>query len=140
MSRILVFVALLLATGAVLADDVPEGARAPAATEAKAPSATRTTEVQAPTEAGATEAKAKTEDGAKFIDGMSVLGNREAPKSLVIVPWKSSEIGDTLGISTMLDDSRQPIDREVFMRALRYYEIQHGGRGGAADVDEKAVD
>jgi hypothetical protein len=56
--------------------------------------------------------------------GMSVLGNQEAPTSLVIVPWKSSEVGRATGISPMLDDSRQPVDREVFMRELRYYEIR----------------
>jgi hypothetical protein len=56
--------------------------------------------------------------------GMSILGNQEAPKSLVIVPWKSSELGASPGISPMLDDSRQPVDKEVFMRALRYYEIR----------------
>ena len=55
---------------------------------------------------------------------MSVLGNQETPTSLVIVPWKSSEISDSIGISTILDDSRQPVDKEVFMRALRYYEIR----------------
>jgi hypothetical protein len=42
------------------------------------------------------------------------------------VPWKSSELGTSLGISPMLDDSRQPVDRDVFMRALRYYEIRSG--------------
>jgi hypothetical protein len=56
--------------------------------------------------------------------GMSVLGNQEAPTSLVIVPWKTSEVGRSLSISPMLDDSRQPVDKEVFMRALRYYEIR----------------
>jgi hypothetical protein len=112
----LLFVPLLLATGVVLADDVPEAKRV----------------------ASAAEARAQKEEGAKLLSGMSVLGNREAPKSLVIVPWKSSEIGDSLGISPMLDDSRQPIDKEVFMRALNYYEIQHAGRGGAADVGEEA--
>jgi hypothetical protein len=56
--------------------------------------------------------------------GMSVLGNQEAPTSLVIVPWKSSEVGRSPGISPLLDDSRQPVDKEVFMRALRYYEIR----------------
>jgi len=56
--------------------------------------------------------------------GMSVLGNQEAPTSLVIVPWKSSEVGRATGISPMLDDSRQPVDKEVFMRELRYYEIR----------------
>ena len=55
---------------------------------------------------------------------MSILGNQDAPKSLVIVPWKSSQIGDSVGISTMLDDSRLPVDKEVFMRMLSYYEIR----------------
>jgi len=56
--------------------------------------------------------------------GMSILGNQDAPKSLVIVPWKTSELGDSPGTSPMLDDSRQPVDKEVFMRSLRYYEIR----------------
>jgi len=55
--------------------------------------------------------------------GMSILGNQEAPKALVIVPWKRSELGNVPGISTLLDDSRKPIDKEVFMRMLSYYEI-----------------
>jgi hypothetical protein len=70
------------------------------------------------------EAKVQAQEGPKVISGMSILGNQEAPKSLVIVPWKSSEIGNAMDISTMLDDSRQPVDREVFLRALRYYEIR----------------
>jgi len=56
--------------------------------------------------------------------GMSVLGNQEAPKALVIVPWKSSDVGRAMGVSPMLDDSRLPVDKEVFMRELRYYEIK----------------
>jgi hypothetical protein len=56
--------------------------------------------------------------------GMSILGNQDAPKSLVIVPWKTSELGDSPDISPLLDDSRQPVDKEVFMRSLRYYEIR----------------
>ena len=56
--------------------------------------------------------------------GMSILGNQEAPKALVIVPWKRSELGNVQGISTLLDDSRLPIDKEVFMRMLSYYEIR----------------
>ena len=56
--------------------------------------------------------------------GMSILGNQDAPKSLVIVPWKTSELGDSPGVSPMLDDSRQPVDKEVFMRSMRYYEIR----------------
>jgi len=81
----------------------------------------------------AEKAQAKSDEGAKLTSvpdakalGMSILGNQDAPKSLVIVPWKSSELGDSQGSSPMLDDSRQPVDKEVFMRALRYYEIRSG--------------
>ena len=74
--------------------------------------------------AAADAPKDKPEADAKEVSGMSVLGNQEAPKALVIVPWKSSEIGASLGISTMLDDAKQPIDKDVFMRALSYYEIR----------------
>jgi hypothetical protein len=58
------------------------------------------------------------------MSGMSVLGNEEAPKSLVIVPWKSSQLGDAPGLSKLLDDSTQPVDKEVFMRELAYYQIK----------------
>ena len=60
----------------------------------------------------------------KLLSGMSIVGNDEAPKSLVIVPWKSSELGDTLDVSHALDDGRQPVDREVFKRQLDYYQIR----------------
>ncbi len=66
--------------------------------------------------------------GEKVMSGMSVVGNDEAPKSLVIVPWKSSELGDTLAVSRALDDGRQPVDRDVFMRELTYYQIRAGLR------------
>ena len=66
------------------------------------------------------------ESGEKLMSGMSVVGNDEAPKSLVIVPWKSSELGDVLEVSRALDAGREPVDREVFMRALDYYGIRAG--------------
>jgi len=65
-------------------------------------------------------------DSPKTLSGMSILGNEEAPKSLVIVPWKSSELGDDLDLSDTLDDRAQPVDKEVFMRELSYYEIRSG--------------
>jgi hypothetical protein len=77
------------------------------------------------------EALPKTDEDGKLTSvpggkalGMSILGNEEAPKALVIVPWKSSELGNGPGVSTLLDDSRLPVDKEVFMRMLRYYEIR----------------
>jgi len=71
------------------------------------------------------EAKLTSTPGSKAL-GISILGNQEAPTSLTIVPWKTSELGNSLGISPVLDDSRQPVDRDVFMRALRYHEIRSG--------------
>lgn len=78
--------------------------------------------------AKAAEAKGEAKDEVKTLSGISILGNQEAPKSLVIVPWKSSEIGDMPGLSRLLDDAVQPIDKEVFMRELDYYEIRSSAR------------
>ena len=62
----------------------------------------------------------------KTLAGMSILGNEEAPKSLVIVPWKSSEIGDGLGVTDAIDDRARPVDKEVFLREVHYYELRSG--------------
>ena len=77
------------------------------------------------------EPQAKTEEETKLTSvpggkalGMSILGNQEAPKALVIVPWKSSELANGPGVSTLLDDSRRPVDKEVFMRMLSYYQVR----------------
>ena len=60
------------------------------------------------------------------MSGMSILGNEDAPKSLVLVPWKSSQLADMPGVSRLLDSSTQPVDKEVFMRELSYYEFKSG--------------
>ena len=62
----------------------------------------------------------------KTLSGMSILGNEEAPKSLVIVPWKSSELGDDISLSDTLDDRARPVDKEVFLRELSFYKIRAG--------------
>jgi hypothetical protein len=67
---------------------------------------------------------AKGDGEAKEVSGMSIMGNNETPKSLYIVPWKSSEIGGETGLtSNLLNDSMTPVDREVFMRELDFYAI-----------------
>ena len=100
----------LLAAGVVLADDAPK--QTPAKQTAKAKS-----------EKATSDAKAA---DAKALAGISILGNQEAPKSLVIVPWKGSQIGAMPGLSRLLDDAVQPVDKDVFMRELAYYEIRSG--------------
>jgi len=86
--------------------------------------------------ASETAADAPVADGIsspKTLSGMSILGNEEAPKSLVIVPWKSSELGDELSLSDTLDDRARPVDKEVFLRELRYYDIRSGNDSDAGD-------
>ena len=60
----------------------------------------------------------------KTLSGMSILGNEETPKSLVIVPWRSSELGEDISLTDSLDNRALPLDMEVFLRELRYYEIR----------------
>lgn len=62
----------------------------------------------------------------KTMSGMSILGNEEAPKALVIIPWKSSELGDQITLSDTLDELAKPVDKEVFLRELSFYEIRSG--------------
>ncbi len=73
-----------------------------------------------------TEESKNAKETEKLVSGMSIVGNDEAPKSLVIVPWKSSLLGETLDVSKGINDSRGPVDREVFMRELAYYRIRVG--------------
>lgn len=75
-------------------------------------------------EPGGEASKSKSKE--KLVSGMSIVGNDEAPKSLVIVPWKTSGLGDPLDVSRALDDGRQPVDPDVFRRELDYYQIRAG--------------
>lgn len=77
-------------------------------------------------EDNAEKAKKTTKGGDKVVAGMSIVGNDEAPKSLVIVPWKSSGLGQSLDVSRIMEDGRRPVDREVFGRELDYYELRTG--------------
>jgi len=120
-SRYALCAVLLLAAGAVAAADPPaDDSLAAGSLQARvAPSDT------SPVDEPETPAPAKPEGDKKLL-GISILGNQEAPKALVLVPWKSSQLGDTQGLANSLDDSRRPVDREVFQRELAYYEIREG--------------
>jgi hypothetical protein len=60
---------------------------------------------------------------AKELSGMSIVGNDEAPKSLYIVPWKSSELGRETRLDMMLNEDDVPVDRDVFKRQLEFYKV-----------------
>lgn len=67
---------------------------------------------------------------AKELSGMSIVGNDEAPKSLYIVPWKSSEIGVETSLKMMMDRDNVPVDRDVFKRQLDFYEVRIANKSG----------
>ena len=77
-------------------------------------------------ETAAADSPASPPPGDKQVGGMSILGDDEAPKSLVIVPWKSSDLGNALAVAKGLDAGRDPVDRKSFGRAVDYYEIRAG--------------
>ena len=112
MNRVLnLLIALIFMASTAIAEDAIE---------------TELTESTPAESAPAKEDEAPKDTGPKTMSGMSILGNEETPKSLVIVPWKSSEMGDDIGFSDTLADRAQPVDKEVFLRELEYYEIRSG--------------
>jgi hypothetical protein len=56
------------------------------------------------------------------IDRAQIIGNRELPKVLYIVPWKKPLPGDLAGrpVQSVLDEALAPIDRDVFRRQVQY--------------------
>jgi len=72
-------------------------------------------------------AEEKVDEEVKELSGISIIGNKEAPKSLYIVPWQNSEVGVATSLSSgLLDDSMRPVDKDVFLRELDFYELSHG--------------
>ena len=90
--------------------------------------ATSATAGDAKSDAGAESREALPPGGDVKMSGMSILGNEDAPKSLVIVPWKSSQLADMPSVSRLLDSATQPVDKDVFMRELSYYEFKSGSK------------
>jgi hypothetical protein len=56
------------------------------------------------------------------IDRTQIIGNRELPKVLYIVPWKKPLPGTLSGrpVQSVLDEALAPVDREVFRREVIY--------------------
>jgi hypothetical protein len=75
----------------------------------------------------------------------TVTGDREQPKVMYIVPWKSSDIGDLSGkpMNSLLDEALAPVDRDEFKREVVYFDVmkadrsQNGTSGPAAKQGEK---
>ena len=60
------------------------------------------------------------------IDPTKIIGNRELPKVLYIVPWKKPLPGDLAGRPpvSVVDEALAPVDRDVFRRQVRYDKLE----------------
>jgi hypothetical protein len=77
------------------------------------------------------------------IDKTQVIGNRELPKVLYIVPWKKPLPGQLSGkpVNSVLDEALAPVDREVFRRQVSYSgQVQAQLSAKAEKATEKAAD
>jgi hypothetical protein len=73
------------------------------------------------------------------LDSTQITGNRELPKVLYIVPWRSAELGDLVGrpVNSLLDEVLEPVDRDVFRRQNRYFEALQPNSAAPASSPEK---
>ena len=73
------------------------------------------------------------------LDRTQIIGNRELPKVLYIVPWKKPVPGELAGkpLASVIDEALAPVDRDVFRRRLQY-EAQLQARPAAAAAPAKS--
>jgi hypothetical protein len=73
------------------------------------------------------------------LESTQITGNRELPKVLYIVPWRSAELGDLVGrpVNSLLDEVLEPVDRDVFRRQNRYFEALQPNEAAPASKPEK---
>ena len=124
--RLIVCVTLLAAADMAAADEVTPVPTAHAALTSSGEQVAKPTRPKAKT-ASAADGKAQPAGDVKM-SGMSILGNEDSPKSLALVPWKSSQLGDMPSVSRLLDTSTQPVDKDVFLRELSYYDFRAGSK------------
>jgi hypothetical protein len=61
------------------------------------------------------------------IDRTQIIGNRELPKVLYIVPWKKPLAGNLAGrpLVSVIDEPLAPLDKDVFRREMQYRSSTH---------------
>ena len=112
-----------------LAANVPATSQSVHAAESRAKKQSASTKAgDGKAEPAAATNQAEQPGGDVKMSGMSILGNEDAPKSLVLVPWKGSQLADMPSVSRLLDSSTQPVDKDVFLRELAYYEFRSGSK------------
>jgi hypothetical protein len=75
------------------------------------------------------------------IDPTQVIGNRELPKVLYIVPWKKPLPGDLSGRppTSVVDEALAPVDRDVFRRQVQYDALERAHAAAATGAAPAAA-
>lgn len=64
----------------------------------------------------------------KKLEGISIIGDKEAPKSLYIVPWQTAELKQSTSLTArMTDQYFQAVDRASFLQHLRLHTLSKSG-------------
>ena len=60
------------------------------------------------------------------MEGISIVGNSELPKSLYIVPWQSPDKRASAGkpVNSLINEILAPVERGAFQRKLKYFGTQ----------------
>jgi hypothetical protein len=68
------------------------------------------------------------------LQGTAIIGNRELPKVLYIVPWKKPNADNLMGnpVGNLLREALAIVDRDVFLREVEYYKRIRGDDGSTA--------
>jgi hypothetical protein len=159
----LLFIALLLLAGAALAQTpppasqndtmepgvntsapaakpvTPQAAEPTAAAPTPAPAATANKPAASNKPVAPTTARKGNAKDRLDLESSQITGNRELPKVLYIVPWRSAEMGDLVGrpVNSLLDEVLEPVDRDVFRRQNRYFEALQPNEAAPASKPEK---
>lgn len=72
------------------------------------------------------------------LQGTAIIGNRELPKVLYIVPWKKPNADNLMGnpVGNLLREALAIVDRDVFLREVEYYKRIRGD-GGTTTTSKK---
>lgn len=59
------------------------------------------------------------------MQGLSIIGNKELPNILYILPWKSADLPEMveLPLSSLINNALQVIDRKTILRQQQYRKI-----------------
>lgn len=71
------------------------------------------------------------------LESTSIRGNQELPRVMSIVPWKEAALVEVGGkpVNSLIDEVLAPVDREVFLRQIRYFDQLYAVPGPGPGTD-----